>query len=159
MPKLGENYLPKFVKFCNSLGAEERKQITANGDDLIKVYKAPLEKSLPRDYIPEPTNPAPGEGRHWIDSKSPESRGLPFTKTFIYGTYNGEIVFGEPMLTKSWLETQPNFTEALKLPEVYSKSAYYPTSYSVKYDQTRQAYTVSLDRLMFRSSKSFEDKI
>ncbi|URD53416.1 DUF5602 domain-containing protein [Chroococcidiopsis sp. CCNUC1] len=146
---------PHFDFHFYSLGAEERKKITANGDDLIKVYKAPLKKSLPTDYIPEPTNPAPGEGRHWVDSKSSEFRGLPFTKTFIYGTYNGEIVFGEPMLTKSWLETQPNFTEAIKLPEAYSKSAYYPTSYSVKYDRTQQVYTVSLDRLMFRSSKSF----
>lgn len=149
---------PHFDFHFYSLGAEERKKITANGDDLFKVYKSPLKKSIPTDYIPEPTNPAPGEGRHWIDNKSSEFQGLPFTKTFIYGTYNGEIVFGEPMLTKSWLETQPNFTEAIKLPELYSKSAYYPTLYSVKYDRTRQEYTLSLDRLIFRSLKSFEDK-
>jgi hypothetical protein len=141
--------VPHFDFHFYSLSREERQRITTTGEDLERVTKAPLPKFMPTGYIPEPTAPAPGEGRHWVDSRSPEFQGQPFTKTLIYGTYDGEIVFVEPMLTKDFLETKLSITESIALPSAYSQTVYYPTHYSVKYNQA--TYTVSLDELTFRT--------
>jgi hypothetical protein len=149
--------VPHFDFHFYSLSPTERQQIKAIGDDRIKALKLPLPAFIPPDYIPEPTPPAPGEGRHWIDTRSPEFRGQPFGKTFIYGTYDGEIIFAEPMLTKDLLETHPNTREAISLPAAYAKSAYYPTHYGINYDRTQQVYSVSLDGLTFRSQSLLHD--
>jgi hypothetical protein len=60
------------------------------------------------------------------------------------------VNFVEPMVTKAFLETKPNITIPLKQPAAFPKRGYYPTSYSMKYDATRQEYTVSLDGLTLR---------
>ncbi len=39
-------------------------------------------------------------GNHLLDSRSPELKdSLPFGSTFIYGAYDGELIFWEPMIT------------------------------------------------------------
>lgn len=150
--------VPHFDFHFYSLSPTERQRITAVGDDRVKVLKNPAPAFIPTSYTPEPTRPAPGEGRHWIDTRSPEFRGQPFTKTFIYGTYDGAIVFAEPMLTKVFLESYPNTSEAISLPKAYSQSAYYPTHYSVNYNQNQKVYSVSLDRLTFRSQSNLQNE-
>ena len=46
-------------------------------------------------------------GVHWID---PEVAGVrrarQFTQTFIYGSWNGRLIFAEPMITKALLESR-----------------------------------------------------
>lgn len=145
--------LPHFDVHFYTISPEERQQITVTGDDLKKVYKPPLPEFLPPDNVLVPdVGGVPTEGWHAVDLKSPEFLGQGFDNTFLYGYYNGELVFWEPMVTKAFLETQPNTTDPLKLPAAYSKSGYYPTSYSVKYDEMHQEYTVSLDGLTYRSA-------
>ena len=41
-------------------------------------------------------------GWHWIDPLSPEFTGQPFSKTYIYGYYGGELSFVEPMITLAY---------------------------------------------------------
>ena len=43
----------------------------------------------------------PDMGNHLIDAKSPElvSQGQVFTHTFIFGAYDGHVIFYEPMIT------------------------------------------------------------
>jgi hypothetical protein len=44
-------------------------------------------------------------GNHLLDSQSPEMKdSLPFTTTFIYGAYEGELIFWEPMITLDFLQ-------------------------------------------------------
>lgn len=143
--------VPHFDFHFYTLSAAERQKITAVGEDLARVSRAPSPEFMPDGYVLEPTAPAPREGRHWIDSNSSEFQGLPFTQTFIYGTYDGEIVFAEPMLTKAFLETKPTVRESISLPSAYTQTAYYPTHYSVNYDSVQRTYTVSLDGLTLRS--------
>ena len=40
-------------------------------------------------------------------SGNAQRKGEPFTKTFIYGSYDGTFIFGEPMVAKAYLETKP----------------------------------------------------
>ncbi|MEW6601870.1 MAG: hypothetical protein AB1499_12935, partial [Nitrospirota bacterium] len=74
----------------------------------------------------------------------------PFTKTFIYGFYDGHMIFVEPMMTKAFLETKPNVADRVRLPKSYSKHAFYPASYKVKYNAADREYEISLESLMFR---------
>lgn len=142
--------VPHFDFHFYSISSEERQKITAVGEDLARVSKVPPPEFLPNGYVLEPTAPAPKEGRHWMNSNSPEFQGQPFTKTFIYGTYEGEIVFAEPMLTSTLLEEKPTITEPISLPNAYPQTAYYPTQYSVSYDSVQQTYAVSLIGLTLR---------
>lgn len=132
------------------ISPKEREKITAKGKDLARCKKKPAAKFIPADYIlPEGTE-VPRMGVHWIDPSAPEFNQQPFTKTFIYGSYNGRIAFIEPMFAKSFMDTRPIATEEIKLPAAYQKPGYYPLSYSVRYDPVRKEYTISLDGLTHR---------
>ena len=141
---------PHFDFHFYLISAEQREKITAKGDDLARARKAPAPEMMPEGYIlPEGTE-VPRMGAHAIDPQSPEFNKQPFTKTFIYGFYDGSIAFLEPMVTKAFLETKPNVTDAVKLPQTYSPRAFYPTQYTVKYDESQREYVISLDGLTSR---------
>jgi hypothetical protein len=92
-------------------------------------------------------------GVHWIDPSSHEFHGHDFTASLLYGSYNGEVNFIEPMITRAYLETRPDFTAELKQPALFAKSGYYPTSYSVRFDPDKHEYIVSLDGLSLKEGK------
>jgi hypothetical protein len=56
------------------------------------------------------------------------------------------------MITNAFLKQKQNVTVPIKLPKVYAKSGYYPTSYSITFDETRKEYSVSLDNLTYRAA-------
>jgi hypothetical protein len=131
------------------ISAEQREKITAKGEDLATAHKAPAQELMPEGYVlPEGTE-VPRMGAHAIDTTAPEFNKLSFEKTFIYGFYDGQMIFVEPMMTKAFLATKPNTTDQIKLPKAYSKHAYYPTIYNVKYNATQKEYEVSLESLIY----------
>lgn len=139
---------PHFDFHFYLISQEQREKITAVGEDLAKAHKAPAPEFMPVSYIlPEGTE-VPRMGAHAIDPTAPEFNKLPFTKTFIYGFYDGQMVFLEPMVTKAFLETKPNVTDPIRLPKTYSQHAYYPTHYSVKYNPAQREYEISLESLI-----------
>jgi hypothetical protein len=141
---------PHFDFHFYLISPEQREKITAKGEDLAKAHKQPAPEFMPEGYIlPEGTEIA-RMGSHAIDPSSPEFNKLPFTKTFIYGFYDGSMAFLEPMVTIAFLETKPNVTDYIKLPKAYSQHGYYPTQYSVKYNQGQREYLISMEGLMYR---------
>ncbi len=144
--------VPHFDFHFYTISPPARAQITAIGEDLAKVYQAPPAGFVPADYILAPESAIPGQGSHWVDLTAAEYQGDPhgFGETLIYGFYNGEMVFIEPMISKSTLEDQLSFTQDLKLPTLYPQSAYYPTTYSLAYSAAASEYTVALGGLEFR---------
>jgi hypothetical protein len=143
--------VPHFDFHFYTMNMSDRHMIKAVGEDTNVCYKPPAPEFTPKDYICAPVSAEPMMGSHWVDLSSPEFNGQKFTKTFIYGTYNGDLIFWEPMLTKAFLETKPNVTEKIKLSEKYSKSGlYYPTTYTVKYDDQIKEYSISLDGFVLR---------
>ena len=123
----------------------ERNTITAAGEGLKKAY-IPLPDDLtPSGYILAPDSAMPRMGAHWADPNSHEFHGHAFTKTFLFGSYDGKLLFFEPMITKAYLETKPNVTEAIKLPARFVGSNDYPTRYTVTYDAGTKEYTVALE--------------
>ena len=141
---------PHFDFHFYLISSEQREKITAKGEDIARAHKAPAPELMPEGYIlPEGTE-VQRMGAHAIDPTAPEFNKLPFVRTFIYGFYDGQMIFLEPMMTKDFLATKPNTTDPIKLPKAYSIHAYYPTIYSVKYNADQREYEISLENLVYR---------
>jgi hypothetical protein len=124
---------------------EERLAI-APGDPGIDELPAPM-------YIPDnhiPAGGVPQMGMHWVDLLAPELNGEPFTRTFIYGSYGGEVTFYEPMITLEWLMQQQSATMPIPQPQAFQHDGYYPMSYSVTRTANPETWTVSM-ALEFRT--------
>ena len=110
----------------------------------------PDEAYVPTGYVPDSLN-TPDMGMHYVNLQAPEFNGQPFTHTFIYGAYQGEISFIEPMVTTEVLDGSPNLTVPVPQPEVYQQSGFYPTQYRIVHDATAGEYRVTLADLTRRS--------
>jgi hypothetical protein len=136
--------------------AEEQAIVPTDPQYAAKAANFPPSQFIPEGYVPPPGTPAanavPQMGLHWTDRNSPEFNGQPFTKTFIYGSWNGRFIFVEPMVTKAYLETRPNDTKPVPQPARWAIPAYYPTSYTVKYDAGTKEYRIVLGGLTKRGS-------
>ena len=119
------------------------------------AYVAPFYAALAGPGQTPADIAVPMMGVHWSDVRSPELQALlgnpdayqPFTKTFIYGSWNGRFTFYEPMVTRAYLLSKPNFSGAIPVPELYPEPGYFPTSYKVTYDAQAKEYRVALTGL------------
>ena len=109
--------------------------------------------SRPQGYFPAPGF-VPFMGVHWLDGASPELGGATFTKTFIWGSYDGEFVFWEPMMTRDYLLTRPNEVIDLPQPAGFKKDGWYPTKYGMSYSRAGNEYNIALRDLQFRQGRS-----
>ena len=105
-------------------------------------------------------------GVHWIDVRSHELQGLlghpenfkPFTSTFIHGSWDGKLVFWEPMITRAHILAKKTATDASVVDEVipvstgarYSPAGYYPSAYRITWDAQAKEYRVALTQLSWR---------
>jgi Domain of unknown function (DUF5602) len=108
-----------------------------------------FNKPLPAEYLPpmylETPGGVPGMGAHVIDLLSPEIAGTgSFTKTFIYGKYDGELNFLEPMVTLDYLKSKRNESNPIRQPQKWQQDGYYPASYDLRYDASKKMYSIVL---------------
>ena len=138
---------PHFDMHFYTISQAERDMI--DPADTAKVNKMPDTNYVPAGYVlpPGPVEAVPRMGVHWGDLTSHEFHGSEFDKTFIYGFWNGTMIFAEPMITVAYLQSKASFTEDLKLPKLFSKLGYFGTKYSIRYDATTKEHIVSLDNL------------
>jgi hypothetical protein len=112
-----------------------------------KTERTPAAELIPQGYI----MPAPlafaRMGVHWVDPKSPELNGTPFTATFIYGSWDGKVIFAEPMVTRAFLQSKPQFSAALPAPKRGQELGYYPKGYSIRWDEASREYRITLTGL------------
>ena len=142
---------PHFDFHFYRITTKERLAIDpADPDYQSKAELKPDAAWIPARYI----MPAPlafaRMGVHWVDTTSAELKGEPFTRTFIYGSWNGEIIFAEPMVTKEYLETRPQFGAALPAPPRGRSDGFYPEGYSVRWDAAKKEYRIALTGLRRR---------
>ena len=96
-------------------------------------------------------------GNHLVDKTSDEWNGGVFDRTFVYGSYAGEITYMEPMITKAWIDglasgaTEPGCFP-IKQPEKWQVAGWYPTEYCGSYRANRDEYVISLER--FRAGRT-----
>lgn len=121
-------------------------------DELMQIVPGPDMTPVEPQYIPEDYESGviavPNMGVHWLDMTSPEFHGETFSTTYIYGFYHGNMLFGEPMITLAYLQSQPDVTLDVKQPAEFQKPGYYPTKYRISFDKKDQTYSVSLEGLV-----------
>jgi hypothetical protein len=105
-------------------------------------------------------------GLHWLDVRSPELQNLvgnpagyrQFTTTFLYGTWNGQFIFDEPMITRAYILSKKSETDPAKVDEIipvptaqrYSPAGYYPSAYRITWDAQQKEYRIALTQLSWR---------
>lgn len=99
----------------------------------------------------------PAMGNHLADLTAPEHNGEPFTHTFIYGTWDGEVTFYEPMVTQDWYADLATGSVAdgcfeIKQPEAFAESGWYPTEYCLRYRENRDELTTTLESFEYRTA-------
>jgi len=138
--------LPHFDFHYYRITKEEQATVEPGPDNtpVSEIY-------IPRDYISNMIA-VPDMGVHWVDSKAPEFAGQKFTDTFIYGFYHGALTFMEPMISREFLLSKPDFTINIKQPKAFQKQGYYPTLSHIKYDAGSNQYIMTLEGLELREA-------
>ncbi|HET7584935.1 MAG TPA: hypothetical protein VFK13_08510 [Gemmatimonadaceae bacterium] len=136
---------PHFDFHFYTIESDERLTIDpADPDYQRKAERKPDAQWIPARYV----MPAPlafaRMGVHWVDTMSSELRGQPFTRTLIYGTWDGKVIFVEPMITKAYLESRPQFSAEAPAPPRGRGDGFYPEGYSVRWDSAAREYRIAL---------------
>ncbi len=113
--------------------------------------KTPMAAYVPARYVATP-DAIPRMGVHWVDAASPELNGQPFTATFLYGFWDGKMVFVEPMITTAYLKSVKRAPGQVvrfdvQQPKTFERPGFYPTAYSIRYDSGRDEYVIALEGL------------
>ncbi len=88
-------------------------------------------------------------GNHLLDSRSPELKdSLPFGSTFIYGAYDGELIFWEPMITLELLRQTREACLEIRQPAGFREAGHYPTQYCMRQSRNGEG-TVSLEGFLY----------
>jgi hypothetical protein len=131
---------------------------------MAKAASFPAAEYIPAGYLSSHllAGKAPGEvsvprmGLHWLDVASPElpPTSKPFTATYIMGTWDGRVIFDEPMITRAFIMAQREADAgvAIRVP-VAGRSApagFYPDGYAVSYDAKAREYRIALTGLDYR---------
>ena len=69
----------------------------------------------------------------------------------IYGAYNGQFIFVEPMVTLDYFLSKPDFSESFSQPEKFEKAGNYPTKYNIYYDWDTGNTYVTLSDFIHRT--------
>lgn len=122
-------------------------------EDSARATKPLPARHAPEDYIDVGAAVA-AMGNHLVDARDPEladpARG--FSHTFIYGTYDGKLIFLEPMVSHAFLSRRPRDCRPVRPPEAYATAGYYPTSYCVRHDGTTGTYRITLEDLVYHDA-------
>jgi hypothetical protein len=150
-PPAGVYDLPHFDFHFYKISVTDQMAIPEYNDQTAALFDTyPPTGYIPSGYIPIPGG-VPQMGKHWADVTSPEFNGGTFTKTFIYGSYNGAVTFYEPMITRAYIESTTSSTKAIRQPDYFSPAnTYYPTEYNVYTDPKTGDHYVSLSGFVWR---------
>lgn len=137
---------PHFDFHFYMVSTEEREAISATSSLMEQL---PPVSYWPQGYVPTPGGEAQ-MGKHWINPASPEiCCGQPFTHTMIWGSYAGEMIFIEPMVTQAFLLSGQQVSMAYGQPaQFHITDTYYPKSYNV-YERDGKHY-VTLSNFVLR---------
>jgi len=154
--------VPHFDFHFYTISLQERNSIVPSDPDFAaKARNLPTGEYVPPFYV-VPGDPAalavPMMGVHWFDVRAPELQNIlghpelyqPFTKTFIYGSWNGRFTCFEPMVTREYLLSHPNSVTDISTPDLYPEAGYFPAVYRVTYDEQAKEYRIALTNLVLR---------
>ena len=136
--------IPHFDVHFYLITPQQRDAITPSDPQFgAKTARQPTTEERPMGYTLD-LAAIPRMGVHAGAIDAAENRGLPFTTTFVYGFFDGGMIFLEPMLTRAYLLSRPDTTIKISTPARYPKSGAYATAYAIRYDAAAKEYRVEL---------------
>jgi hypothetical protein len=125
----------------------------ASPDFATRAAHLPDPKYVPVGYVTPPgpptENTVPAMGLHWVDTADGLVPGkYDFKQILINGSWDGTYTFIEPMMTREWMLTKQAIRQDIKQPQAYQRNGYFPTTYSVRYDDQAKEYAISLGGFM-----------
>ena len=124
--------------------------------DQFKLATKPLPANYMHADFKNVDAVAPAMGNHLIDPTSAEFNGKKFTRTWIYGVYDGRVTFFEEMLTREYLLSRPAACFPIKSPPAVNIRGYYPTQSCTRYHSEANDYTVSMEGFTLREASAAE---
>ena len=117
---------------------------------------ARAKKPVPANYVHPDFHDVdavvPAMGNHLIDTSGGEFQHHPFTWSWIYGAYDGQIIFYEQMVTRAYLLSHPDGCAAIKAPRAFAVAGYYPTLTCTRHDPQSGSYIVSMEKFVRRAA-------
>ena len=150
---------PHFDFHFYTITAAERQAIDpADPAWAEKAASLPAGELVPARYFalstlinkPAAAVTVPRMGLHWLDVASPElqppdsPQHKPFTHTLFYGSWDGAMIFAEPMITKALLESRESVSVTLPAAARYAPAGLHARGYRVYWDGARQRHRVAL---------------
>lgn len=133
-----------------TVAKSERMTWSMQGADSARMVKTPDSTLIPAGYATNGMG-VPYMGLHYVDVTSGEFNGKKFNSTFIWGYYNGQQAFIEPMITQWYLQSKTSHTQTLALPARYTKTGlYYPTTYTIRFDDATKEHVITLGGMLKR---------
>lgn len=141
--------VPHFDFHFYMIDAASRDAIVPEAPDQYAAFESRgrdgvAEGMLPAHFIYPGDATVPQMGAHWIDPASHEFHGQAFDSTFIYGTWDGQVIFWEPMITKAYMESRPQARIEIATPDQVATPGWYPTAYWVGFDEASKEYRIAL---------------
>jgi hypothetical protein len=151
-PPAGIFSVPHFdVHFYLTSKAERESILPEDPDFMKKGAHYPDPVFVPAGYVPPPEpDPIPQMGFHYVDTTGDVFKGKPFTEVFLYGGWDGEINFLEPMITLDVFRSRKTIISKIKQPGRYPQPGYYPTQYRISFDKTLKEHQVVLEQFVWR---------
>lgn len=116
----------------------------AKADFAERAARLPDSSLMPGRYFPPMPDAVPAMGVHWLDAAAPELSGEIFSSTMLFGSWNGEVIFSEPMITKDFLLSKPALTFEIPSASRALATGPLPESYTVRWDPAAREYRVGL---------------
>ncbi|GAA4487353.1 DUF5602 domain-containing protein [Rhodococcus olei] len=153
----GEYTEPHFDMHFYMIDAAAVGEITPMRIDFVpRASNLPPAGHMPSGYVPDPgpavLNTAPDMGLHWDDTTAGIHPGFDFEQVLRAGSWDGSYIFLEPMMTRDWMLTKQSVDQPVSQPQVYARSGYYPTTYSVRHDEASNEYVVELGGMTLRQA-------
>lgn len=153
---------PHFDFHFYTISKSERDAIDPEDPEYMeKAERLPQPEAVPAGYVlpPLPATLVPRMGVHWVNGEAEELNGKPFRQTFIRGSWNGRMIFHEPMITKAYLESRPNVVFPIAQARCHEPAGHYPSSYGIRYDEQNHEYQIYLSDFEHRGcSNGHESK-
>jgi hypothetical protein len=110
---------------------------------------AVARKPVPGNYLPPNFQDlglvAPAMGNHLLDPTDHVFHGEKFKRHWIYGTYDGRVIFYEEMVDRGYMLSKPDACLPIQSPAAVALTGYYPTRSCVRYAPGKDEYSVSIE--------------
>jgi hypothetical protein len=121
--------------------------------DQFEVARRPLPANYMHSDFKDVEAAVPAMGNHLMDLMSPEFNKQPFTRTWIFGVYDGAVTFYEEMVTRAFLMSTPSTCFPIKSPPAVARSGFYPTQSCLRHEARTGEYAVSMETFVFREAQ------